>query len=165
MIITLAKADFSKNNIGVLNSFGIVTSLGKGCTYLGPRNVVKGESLSASIVIDEKYILSNISISMGGIDISDYTINENTITININSVTGRIVITTITELLVDDDVIPVVLTRGNDYAKDFKDAAARGSIQPYAIVIPAGVVITPKTNYKMAIYTNFKSEDMAKEGT
>lgn len=165
MIITLVKADFSKSNIGTLNSFSITTSLGKGCTYLGPRSVANGESLNASITVDEQYVLNNISISMGGIDISDYTINENTIAINIGSVTGRIVITVVTELLVDDGMIPVVLTKGNDYAKDFKDAAARGSIQPYAIVIPAGVVITPKANYKMAIYTNFKSEDMAKEST
>ena len=165
MIITLVKADFSKNNIGVLNAFSVVTSLGNGCTYLGPRSVANGEALNASIIIAEQYILNSVSISMGGINISDYTINENTITINIGSVTGRIVIDIATELLVDDSMIPVTLTKGNDYATAFKDAAARGSIQPYAIVIPKGVVITPKANYKMAVYTNFKSEDMAKADT
>ena len=162
MIITLVKADFSKNNIGVLNSFSITTSLGNGCTYLGPRNVTNGNSLNASVVIDDKYSLGNIAMTMGGVEINDYIINENTITINVASVTGRIVITVATELVVGDNMIPVTLTLGNDYASGFINQANRASIQPYAIIIPEGVTIVPKAGYKMAIYTNFKSENMGK---
>lgn len=162
MIITLVKADFSKNNIGVLNAFSVVTSLGNGCTYLGPRNVANGGPLSASVVISEKYLFKTVTMTMGGVEINDYTVDGNTITINVASVTGRIVITVATELVVGDNMIPVTLTLGNDYASGFINQANRASIQPYAIIIPEGVTIIPKDGYKMAIYTNFKSENMGK---
>lgn len=92
MIITLVKADFSVKNIGVLNNFSIITSLGFGATYNGPRTVAKDAYYSADIILDTGYSLTDagVVVTMGGAVIDAATINNKIITIVINKVTGPI---------------------------------------------------------------------------
>lgn len=96
MIITIKGADFSAKNIGTLSTWTIFTSLGSGATYSGNRAVDKGSSLSATITIAEGYELGSagVSVIMGTTDVtsSAATVNGNTITINIASVTGNVTI-------------------------------------------------------------------------
>lgn len=95
MIITLVKADFSANNIGMINSWMINRALGTGAMYEGPNTVAKGEPLNATIKLSNGYYLlaNEIMITMGGINAgSVFTINDSIVTINIPKVTGNIVI-------------------------------------------------------------------------
>lgn len=99
MIITLVKANFSANNIGVLNNFSILTNLGLGCTYNGPSSIKKNDSLTATISISNGYVLNDngLIITMSGNLITDgIVIEDNLITINIPEVTGTIIITALT---------------------------------------------------------------------
>lgn len=94
MIITLAKADFSKNNIGVLNSFVVLTDLAAGLVYNGVTTPEKNQPFSASVVINPGYALDEIIVSMGGVILEDVCmITSNGALIEIPSVTGMIVIT------------------------------------------------------------------------
>lgn len=95
MIITLVKADFSANNIGMINSWMINRALGTGAMYEGPNTVAKGEPLNATIRLSNGYYLldDEAMITMGGADAgSVFTIDDFIVTINIPEVTGNIVI-------------------------------------------------------------------------
>lgn len=109
MIITLVKADFSANNIGTLSSFNILTNLGSGCTYNGPLYVAKNAALNTSIIVSDAYSfdISKCTITMGGVNVNAFTVNENTINININSVTGHLVINVPTTLIAVAPDVPV----------------------------------------------------------
>lgn len=112
MIITLKGADFSASNIGTLSSWRITRSLGVGATYDGPTSVNKGASFSATVTIAEGYELgaAGVTVTMGGIDISAVTINENIITINIPEVTGNVVIKVPTvSIMPDEPDVPTVI--------------------------------------------------------
>lgn len=97
MIITLRKADFSLSNIGTLNTWSIIRSLGTGASYSGPTYVNKNATFNAIITLDEGYEIGSagITITMGNIrlDSSVYSIVDNIITISITAVTGNINIT------------------------------------------------------------------------
>lgn len=100
MIITLVKANFSASNIGILNSFAVLTNLGLGCSYNGPSSIERNGSLNATISISNGYVLNDdgLIITMGGNAVtSGITVNDNTITIDISSVTGNIAITVSTK--------------------------------------------------------------------
>lgn len=92
MILTLLKADFSVKNIGTLNSFAIITALGFGATYNGPRTVAKDSFYTAEIILNTGYGLTSagISVTMGGVAIDAVSINDKVITLTINKVTGPI---------------------------------------------------------------------------
>lgn len=159
MIITLVKADFSVNNIGTLDSFAVLTNI-LNATYSGPTSVTKGEAFTATIIMHDGYTIpeTGISISMGGVALTDaYSVNGNVATISIATVTGVIVINM---AAIESILIPVTLVTGNDYTTTHGDNTARASIQPYAIVIPEGVTISPKDGYNFAIYTNFTSANL-----
>lgn len=107
MIITLKGADFSASNIGTLNTWSIIKSIGEGAMYEGPLNVLKDSSFFATVTLLEGYSVgaSGISITMNGQDLGDsvYSINANIITINIAMVTGNIFIKVSTEGDVEED--------------------------------------------------------------
>lgn len=93
MIITLVRADFSKTNIGMLDSFTVLTNLGAGLIYNGPAFVIKGQSFEASVSLNNNCTLDNFTVKMGGKTLTDaYVVNGDTITINIPAVTGIIVL-------------------------------------------------------------------------
>lgn len=95
MIITLKGADFSSINIGSLSSWTVSRVLGTGAAYSGVSSVDKGASFSATVTIAEGYELGSagVTVTMGGVTQSSaYSISGNTITINIGSVTGNVVI-------------------------------------------------------------------------
>ena len=95
MIITLKGADFSKNNIGPLSSWLISREIGVGARYSGPVYVSKGGAFSATVVLAEGYTLDStgVTVIMGGTAVtSGVTVDGNTITISIPSVTGSVVI-------------------------------------------------------------------------
>jgi hypothetical protein len=95
MIIVLKGADFSASNIGTLSTWRVTRSLGTGADYVGPTSVDKGTAFNATITIAEGYELgaSGVTVTMGGqILSSGVTINGNTITISIASVTGNVTI-------------------------------------------------------------------------
>lgn len=98
MIITLVRADFSKTNIGTLDSFAVLTNLGPGFSYNGPVFALKGASFSASITLNSNCTLKSFDVTMGGNSLPDsYIIDGNTISINISAVTGLITITGVAE--------------------------------------------------------------------
>lgn len=98
MIITLVRADFSKANIGTLDSFAVLTNLGPGFSYNGPVFALKGASFSASITLNSNCTLKSFDVTMGGKSLPDsYVIDGNTISINISAATGLIVITGVAE--------------------------------------------------------------------
>ena len=112
MIITLKNANFSLSNIGTLNTWSIIRTLGVGATYSGPNYVTKGESINATISISEGYeISSGLSVSMGNTDITDsaVTVAGNTITINISTVTDIVNIVVPTTAVADGPVGTVEL--------------------------------------------------------
>ncbi len=93
MIITLKNADFSLSNIGTLNTYSIIRSLGMGAIFSGPVFVDKDAPLNATVTLEEGYELgeAGISIIMGGVGLTDcYTVVDNTITITITNVTGNV---------------------------------------------------------------------------
>lgn len=96
MIITIKGADFSKSNIGQLDSWTIFATLGAGASYSGPNSVKKGASLTFSIILSEGYSLgsSGITITMGNIVQSlSPSVSDKEYTYNIGSVTGNVKIT------------------------------------------------------------------------
>lgn len=94
MIIVLKNADFSQSNIGTLSTWRITRSLGAGATYEGPTSIDKDASFSATITIAEGYEIGTVgvTVTMGGIAINAATVDGNTVTIAISSVTGNVVI-------------------------------------------------------------------------
>ena len=176
MIITLKGADFSTSNIGTLSSWNVKV-LGSGVTYSGVSFVDKDTALNATITIADGYELSDggVTVTMGGNTVtSGITVNGNTITVAIASVTGNVVIkvSTVNTTTGDggntgsgdtgesggDEVVYVTLTHGNDYNIQHADNTKRASIQPYTIMVPTGVTITPKDGYKWAWYFNADGE-------
>ena len=97
MIITLTGANFSQRNINAyLTSWSISRMLGSGATYNGPTTVEKGAALSATVTIASGYEIGSagVSVTMSGNAVtSGVTVDGDTVTININSVTGDVVIT------------------------------------------------------------------------
>lgn len=110
MIITLTKADFSAKNIGTLSSFNILLKLGAGCTYNGSKVVENGNNLSATISLAANYTtdLANCIITMGGVQLTstDYSISfvNNLISLQINNVTGQVIIVVPTTLVTNPDI-------------------------------------------------------------
>jgi hypothetical protein len=95
MIIYLKGADFSKHNIGTLDSWRISRSLGSGATYEGPTSVDKDAALTATVTLAEGYEVgtAGVTITMGGTVLSGaHTMVGNVITITIASVTGNVLI-------------------------------------------------------------------------
>ena len=94
MIITLKGANFSANNIGTLSTWSISRVLGNGATYNGVTYVDKNAALNATVTIAENYELNgSVTVTMGGSAVtSGITVDGNTITIAIASVTGNVVI-------------------------------------------------------------------------
>ena len=95
MIITLKGANFSTNNIGTLSTWTISRVLGTGATYSGDTYVDKNASLNATVTITDGYELGSagVTVTMGGSAVtSGVTVDGNTITIAIGSVTGNVVI-------------------------------------------------------------------------
>lgn len=94
MIISIAKANFSSNNIGTLSSFNILYNLGAGASTSGVNRVNKNEKYEAVITITENYVLNgSVVITMGG-KVLDGVVSEsgNSIRITISSVTGNVVV-------------------------------------------------------------------------
>lgn len=94
MIITLKGANFSANNIGTLSTWSISRVLGNGAIYSGATYVDKNAALNATVTISEGYELNGaVTVTMGGSAVtSGVTVNGNTVTIAIASVTGNVVI-------------------------------------------------------------------------
>ena len=95
MIITLVKADFSANNIGLLSTFNVLTNIIGGAVYRGPSSVEKGSALNATIALGSNAELLQMNIIMGGQSITDYVVNDKEIAINIPAVTGAVLITVV----------------------------------------------------------------------
>lgn len=95
MIITLVKADFSANNIGLLSTFNVLTNIIGGAVYRGPSSVEKGAALNATIALGSNAELLQMDILMGGQSITDYVVNDKEITISIPAVTGAVLITVV----------------------------------------------------------------------
>lgn len=95
MIITLVKADFSANNIGLLSTFNVLTNIIGGAVYRGPSSVEKGAALNATIALGSNAELLQMNILMGGQSITDYVVNDKEITISIPAVTGAVLITVV----------------------------------------------------------------------
>lgn len=137
MIITLAKANFSANNIGLLNSFSVLTNLGMGTTYEGPSNVVINGTFIGSITLAEGYKYTDVEVLMDGKSISSgIEINGNIIELEITGVKGNLVINVGTTIYNEP-----VLFRSLEY-----HATVNNSLAPNAYVanIPYQV---PRQNY------------------
>lgn len=99
MIITIkgSRTDiFKDNHIGTLSTWSIRTSLGIGATYDGPTSVDRDPAgaLNATVTIAEGYELNgSVTVTMGGNPVTEgITVDGNTITISIASVTDNVVI-------------------------------------------------------------------------
>lgn len=186
MIITLTGADFSQKNINAyLTSWSISRVLGTGANYNGPATVEKGAALSATVVLDEGYELGSagVTVTVGSETLSGVaTVNGNTITISISSVTGNVVIKVPTAKIVtgddesntpgndggsdegdnggSDNTSLYTLVHGNQYVAAHLDNTARATISPYTITVPKGVTITNKPNIKWAYYTGVNVNNM-----
>ncbi len=104
MIITLKNANFSLSNIGTLNTWSIIRSLGVGASYSGPTYVNKNATFNATVTLSNEYDIgeNGITVIMNGVDLgnSAYSINEKVITITIASVTGNIHIVVATKNII-----------------------------------------------------------------
>ena len=137
MIITLAKADFSKNNIGVLNSFVVLTDLAAGLVYNGVTAPEKNQPFSANIAISPGYALDEIVVSMGGVILEDVCmITSNGVLIEIPSVTGMIVITASSYSTTEPAIITYnyVDTEGNVIRTAKTESATKGTTREFSIV-------------------------------
>lgn len=122
MIITLVKADFSANNIGQLSSFNVLTNILGGAIYSGPTSVKRGDSLNATISFADGCELLQMNVMMGGAVFTDYSTENNNITLNIPEVTGVVVINiiatgeTVTPPVVDiDPMAAAILHHGAEF--------------------------------------------------
>lgn len=134
MIITLAKADFSKNNIGVLNSFVVLTDLAAGLVYNGVTAPEKNQPFSASVAINPGYALDEIVVSMGGVILEDVCmITSNGVLIEIPSVTGMIVITASSYSTTEPATITYnyVDTEGNVLRAAKTESATKGTTREF----------------------------------
>ena len=134
MIITLAKADFSKNNIGVLNSFVVLTDLAAGLVYNGVTAPEKNQPFSASVAINPGYALDEIVVSMGGVILEDACmITSNGVLIEIPSVTGMIVITASSYSTTEPATITYnyVDTEGNVLRAATTESATKGTTREF----------------------------------
>lgn len=137
MIITLAKADFSKNNIGVLNSFVVLTDLAAGLVYNGVTAPEKNQPFSANIAINPGYALDEIIVSMGGVILEDACmITSNGVLIEIPSVTGMIVITASSYSTTEPAIITYnyVDTEGNVIRAAKTESATKGTTREFSTV-------------------------------
>jgi hypothetical protein len=137
MIITLAKADFSKNNIGVLNSFVVLTDLAAGLVYNGVTAPEKNQPFSANIAINPGYALDEIVVSMGGVILEDACmITSNGVLIEIPSVTGMIVITASSYSTTEPAIITYnyVDTEGNVIRTAKTESATKGTTREFSTV-------------------------------
>lgn len=137
MIITLAKADFSKNNIGVLNSFVVLTDLAAGLVYNGVTAPEKNQPFSASVAINPGYALDEIVVSMGGVVLEDVCmITNNGVLIEIPSVTGMIVITASSYSTTEPAIITYnyVDTEGNVIRTAKTESATKGTTREFSTV-------------------------------
>lgn len=137
MIITLAKADFSKNNIGVLNSFVVLTDLAAGLVYNGVTAPEKNQPFSASVAINPGYALDEIIVSMGGVILEDVCmITSNGVLIEIPSVTGMIVITASSYSTTEPATITYnyVDTEGNVLRAAKSESATKGTTREFSTV-------------------------------
>lgn len=136
MIITLAKADFSKNNIGVLNSFVVLTDLAAGLVYNGVTAPEKNQPFSASVAINPGYALDEIVVSMGGVVLEDVCmITSNGVLIEIPSVTGMIVITASSYSTTEPATITYnyVDTEGNVLRAAKSESATKGTTREFSV--------------------------------
>ena len=96
MIITLKNADFSKNNVGTLTTWGITKILSGVSTTDTTTRVVKDGSYTASFTVNSGYIYSSASVTMGGTDITNTALSwdsgHSVATLNISKVTGNVYI-------------------------------------------------------------------------
>ena len=97
MIITLTGANFSGSNIGTLSTWRITPVMGEGATYNGVTSVDKDPvaALNATVTIAEGYEVGSagVTVTMAGSPVtSGVTVDGNTVTISIGSVTGNVVI-------------------------------------------------------------------------
>lgn len=137
MIITLAKADFSKNNIGVLNSFVVLTDLAAGLVYNGVTAPEKNQPFSANIAISPGYALDEIVVSMGGVILEDACmVTSNGVLIEIPSVTGMIVITASSYSTTEPAIITYnyVDTEGNVIRTAKTESATKGTTREFSTV-------------------------------
>ena len=137
MIITLAKADFSKNTIGVLNSFVVLTDLAAGLVYNGVTAPEKNQPFSASVAINPGYALDEIVVSMGGVVLEDVCmITSNGVLIEIPSVTGMIVITASSYSTTEPATITYnyVDTEGNVLRAAKSESATKGTTREFSTV-------------------------------
>lgn len=123
MIITLVKANFSANNIGTLNSFVVLTNLSAGLTYDGPSFIENGSNLFATITVGEFFKLNpqSLMLTMGGVVVEDaFTIDNKTITINVENVSGVITIAATAKSLLDGILVNLDFTKKTlaDYIAD-----------------------------------------------
>lgn len=89
MILTIKYADFSSANIGTLNTYVISKMIGEGATFDIPNFVDKNSAVEWVITLTEDYVFGTYTIIMGSETITP-TVNGNTMTISIPSVTGHI---------------------------------------------------------------------------
>lgn len=73
------------------STYTITNNLTNCTTSNNAKTVSANGKYSATITVNAGYVLSTFSVSMGGVDITDSVVNQNTITIN--SVTGNVIIT------------------------------------------------------------------------
>lgn len=71
--------------------YSITNNLTNCTTNNNAKTVSANGKYSATITVNTGYALSTFNVSMGGVDITDSVVNQNTITIN--SVTGNVIIT------------------------------------------------------------------------
>lgn len=178
MIITIkgsAVDIFKDSNIGTLSTWTISRVLGDGATYNGVTYVDKNAALNATVTIAEGYELgtAGVTVTMGGSPVtSGVTVDGNTITISIPSVTGSVVIKVPTKnsstgeegdgevVEPDTPTSNYTLIHGNKYASGHEENTARASISPLTIIVPKGVTITNKSTIKWAYYTGVNTNNM-----
>ena len=106
MIITLKGANFSGNYIGTLTTY-IISVSGAGLTHSIPSTIQReGATLTNQIItINDGYELNgDVVVKMGGTTLSGVaTVDGNTITINIGSVTGNVSISVPTKSTSGED--------------------------------------------------------------
>ncbi len=73
------------------STYTITNNLTNCTTSNNAKTVSANGKYSATITVNTGYVLSTFNVSMGGVDITDSVVNQNTITIN--SVTGNVIIT------------------------------------------------------------------------
>ena len=72
-------------------TYTITNNLTNCTTSNNAKSINANSKYSATITVNTGYVLSTFSVSMGGVDITNSVVNQNTITIN--SVTGNVIIT------------------------------------------------------------------------